>query len=144
MKTFMPKKEEVQRTWYIIDAADKPLGRVASEVAKLLIGKHKPIFTPFVDCGDHVIVLNVDKVVLTGKKLSQKVYRTHSLYPGGLKETLYKDMMEKKPELAMTVAVKRMLPKNKLGANMLKRLRVYQGTEHDHQAQNPQEITLSL
>ena len=140
MKTFTLRKEDVQRDWYVVDAEGKVLGRVASQVAKILNGKHKPQYTPYVDCGDNVIVINIDKVVLTGKKLEQKYYRTHSQYPGGLKETLYKDLMKNKPELAMEIAVKRMLPKNKLASKMIRRLKVYSGTEHQHSAQNPKVL----
>ncbi|NLY43344.1 MAG: 50S ribosomal protein L13 [Clostridiaceae bacterium] len=144
MSTYMAKPNEVQRKWYIIDAEGKPLGRVASQVAKILRGKHKPIFTPHVDTGDHVIVLNADKVVLTGKKLDQKMYRRHSGYPGGLKETSYREMMAKNPEKAFMLAVKGMLPHNSLGRKALKRLRVYKGTEHQHQAQKPEVWTQEL
>lgn len=141
MKTFMAKPNEVERKWYVVDAADMPLGRLASQVAAILRGKNKAIFTPHVDTGDHVIVINCDKVVLTGKKLTQKVYRTHNHYVG-LKETSYKDIMSKKPEFAVYRAVKGMLPKNSLGSKMLKKLRVYKGSEHQHQAQNPEVLKL--
>ncbi len=144
MSTFMAKANEVERKWYIIDAEGKPLGRVAAQVAKILRGKHKPVFTPHVDTGDHVIVVNVDKVVLTGKKLDQKFYRHHSGHPGGLKEIKYKDLLEKKPEKAMMVAVKGMLPHNSLGRKALKKLRVYKGTEHNHEAQQPEVWTQEL
>jgi large subunit ribosomal protein L13 len=144
MKTFMAKAHEVQRKWYIVDAEGKPLGRLASEVAKILRGKHKPDFTPHVDTGDHVIVLNADKVVLTGKKLDQKMYRHHSLYPGGLKEIKYRVFMEKKPEKAVEIAVKGMLPKNSLGRAMFKKLKVYQGTEHPHEAQMPEKLDINV
>jgi large subunit ribosomal protein L13 len=144
MKTFIPKKEDIQRKWYVIDAAGKPLGRVASQAAIILNGKHKPTYTPFLDCGDSVIVINADKAVLTGKKLTQKFYRHHSLYPGGLKEIAYKDLMVTKPELAMHVAVKRMLPKNKLASRMITRLRVFKGAEHDLAAQNPEVLEINL
>lgn len=126
MKTFMPKAETVERKWYIVDAEGQTLGRLTSEVAKVLIGKHKPVFTPHVDTGDHVIIINADKVVLTGKKLDQKLYRWHTGHPGGLKEVPYKDMMKKnKPEEVVMHAVKGMLPKNKLGSKMLKKNYVY-------------------
>lgn len=141
MKTFMAKPNEVERKWYVVDATDMPLGRLASQVAAILRGKNKAIFTPHVDTGDHVIVINCDKVVLTGKKLTQKVYRTHNHYVG-LKETSYKDIMSKKPEFAVYRAVKGMLPKNSLGSKMLKKLRVYKGSEHQHQAQNPEVLKL--
>lgn len=144
MSTYMAKPNEVERKWYIIDAAGKPLGRVATQVAKILRGKHKPTFTPHVDTGDHVIVLNAEKVVLTGRKLDQKMYRRHSGYPGGLKETKYRDLMAKSPEKAMMLAVKGMLPHNPLGRKALKKLRVYRGTEHVHQAQKPEVWTQEL
>lgn len=137
MSTFMPKASDIKRTWYILDAAGKPLGRTAERAAYILRGKHKPIFTPNVDCGDSVIILNAEKAILTGNKATQKFYRHHSGWVGGLKETSYKDMMKYKPALAMTLAVKGMLPGNTLGANCLKRLRVYRGAEHTQQAQQP-------
>lgn len=138
MKSFIAKPHEVERKWYVIDAEGKVLGRLASEVAKILRGKHKPTYTPHVDTGDHVIIINADKVVLTGKKLEQKLYRHHSLYPGGLKEVPYKRLMVENPEKAVYLAVKGMLPKNSLGRKMLKKLRVYRGTEHNHEAQKPE------
>lgn len=144
MKTYMPKISEIQRKWYIIDAEGKPLGRLASEVAKILKGKNKPIYAPHVDTGDHVIIINAAKVVLTGRKLEQKLYRHHSLYPGGLKEIQYKDIMKNKPELAIMNAVKGMLPKNSLGRKMLTKLRVYRGPEHDNQAQKPETLELKF
>lgn len=144
MKTFMAKAEEVKRKWYIIDAEGKPLGRVASEVAKILRGKHKPTFTPHVDTGDHVIVLNAEKVVLTGKKLDQKLYRHHTLYPGGLKEVKARHMLQNKPEKAIELAVKGMLPKNSLGRAMYRKLNVYKGSEHKHEAQQPEVLTLDI
>ena len=136
--TYSVKKNEIERKWYIIDAANKPLGRVATEAAKLLRGKHKPTFTPNLDVGDHVIILNCNQVILTGNKLNQKVYRHHSGYIGGMKETSAKDMLEKKPEKAMMLAVKGMLPHNSLGAQQLKKLRVYAGSEHENAAQKPE------
>lgn len=142
MKTYMAKSEEIQRKWYIVDAEGKALGRVASEVAKILKGKHKPIYTPHLDTGDHVIVINAEKVVLTGKKLEQKYYRHHSLYPGGLKEIQYKFIMQERPEFAVMRAVKGMLPHNSLGRQMLKKLKVYKGTDHKHQAQNPEKLEI--
>lgn len=144
MKTFMAKAEEVQRKWYIIDAEGKPLGRLASEVAKILRGKNKPTFTPHVDTGDHVIVLNAEKIVLTGKKLDQKIYRHHSLYPGGMKEIKYRHFLASKPEKAIELAVKGMLPKNSLGRAMFKKLNIYKGSEHKHQAQKPEVLTLDI
>lgn len=144
MKTFMAKPQEVERKWLIVDASGKPLGRLASEVAKLLRGKHKPTYTPHVDTGDHVIVLNAEKVVLTGKKLEQKVYRHYSGYPGGMKEIKYKHFMATKPERAVELAIKGMLPKNSLGRAMYRKLKVYKGTEHEHQAQKPEAIELDI
>lgn len=137
-KTFMAKTGEVERKWYVIDAEDKPLGRVAVEAARLLRGKHKPIFTPHVDTGDHVIVINAEKAVLTGNKLLQKYYRRHSQYPGGLKSINYQTMMQQKPEKAMEVAIKGMLPHNRLGSAMYTKLKVFRGNEHTHQAQKPE------
>lgn len=136
--TYSVKKSEIERKWYIIDAADKPLGRVAAEAAKLLRGKHKPTFTPNLDVGDHVIILNCSKVILTGKKLDQKIYRHHSGYIGGMKETTARTMLSNKPEKAMMLAIKGMLPHNSLGRAQLKKLRVYAGSEHDNQAQKPE------
>ena len=140
MKTFMAKPGEVERKWYVVDATDLVLGRLASNVAAVLRGKNKPIFTPNVDTGDFVIVINADKVRLTGKKLEQKYYRYHTGYIGGLKEIQYKDMMEKKPVLAVELAIKGMLPKNSIGRKMFKKLKVYVGSEHPHAAQQPIEL----
>jgi large subunit ribosomal protein L13 len=136
--TYSVKKNEIESKWYIIDAANKPLGRVATEAAKLLRGKHKPTFTPNIDVGDHVIILNCDQVILTGNKLNQKMYRHHSGYIGGMKEIAAKDMLANKPEKAMMLAVKGMLPHTKLGAAQLKKLRVYAGSEHENAAQKPE------
>lgn len=136
--TYSLKKNEIERKWYIIDAAEKPLGRVATEAAKLLRGKHKPTFTPNMDAGDHVIIINCAKVILTGNKLNQKVYRHHSGYIGGMKEISAKDMLSKNPEKAMMLAVKGMLPHNTLGRETIKKLRVYAGSEHENQAQKPE------
>jgi len=138
MSTFMEKKETVSRKWYILDAAGKPLGRTATVAADLLRGKHKVTFTPHVDCGDFVIILNADQAVLTGKKLEQKIYYRHSGWVGGLKQTKYGRLMETKPELAMQLAVRGMLQKNTIAREQLGRLKVYRGTEHKHQAQNPE------
>lgn len=138
MKSFLAKPQEIERKWYIIDAEGKTLGRLASEVAKILRGKHKPIYTPHVDTGDHVIIINAEKIVLTGKKLDQKYYRYHTGYPGGLREVPYKKLMAENPEKAVFLAVKGMLPKNRLGRKMIKKLRVYRGSEHNHQAQKPE------
>ena len=137
MSTFMPKASDIKRTWYILDAAGKPLGRTAERAAFLLRGKHKPIFTPNIDCGDSVIILNAEKAILTGNKAIAKFYRHHSGWVGGLKEIPYKDMLKYKPEFAMELAVKGMLPGNTLGASCLRRLRVYRGAEHTQQAQQP-------
>ena len=137
MSTFMAKKETVERKWYIIDAADKPLGKTAVTAANILRGKHRPEFTPHVDCGDFVIIINAEKAVLTGKKLDQKYYRRHSGYIGGLKEVQYKTLMATKPELAMELAVKGMLPKNSIGDKSFTRLKVYAGAAHAHEAQQP-------
>jgi len=144
MKTFMAKAEEVQRKWFIIDAEGKPLGRLASEVAKILRGKHKPTYTPHCDTGDHVIVLNAEKIVLTGKKLEQKYYRHYSGYPGGMKEITYKHFLATHPERVIELAVKGMLPKNSLGRSMYKKLKVYKGTDHEHQAQKPEVLELNI
>lgn len=136
--TYSIKKNEIERKWYIIDAENKPLGRVATEAAKLLRGKHKPIFTPNMDAGDNVIVINCSKVILTGHKLDQKVYRHHSGYIGGMKEIKARDMLNNNPEKALTLAIKGMLPKNSLGRQTIKKLRVYAGSEHENQAQKPE------
>jgi len=144
MKTFVAKPKEVTRNWFVVDATGKPLGRLASEVAKILRGKHKPEYTPFVDTGDYVIILNAEKVVLTGKKLEQKIYRHHSNWIGGMKEVKYRIFMEKRPEKAVEIAVKGMLPHNSLGRAMFKKLKVYKGNKHEHQAQNPQNLELNI
>lgn len=136
--TYSVKKNEIERKWYIIDAANKPLGRVATEAAKLLRGKHKPTFTPNLDVGDHVIIINCSQVKLTGNKLNQKVYRHHSGYIGGMKEISAKDMLNNNPEKALMLAVKGMLPHNSLGRQQIKKLRVYAGSEHENQAQKPE------
>ena len=138
MSTTMATKATVERKWYVLDAAGKPLGKTAALAADLLRGKLKPTYTPHVDCGDFVVVINAEKAVLTGKKPEQKYYRHHSGWIGGLKEVKYKDLMEKKPEFAMTQAVKGMLQKNTLGADQLTRLKVYRGSEHKHAAQKPE------
>lgn len=138
MKSFIAKPNEVERKWYVIDAEGKTLGRLSTEVAKLLRGKHKPTYTPHVDTGDHVIIVNCEKVVLTGKKLDQKMYRHHSGYMGGMKEVPYRKFMEEKSDEAVYLAVKGMLPHNRLGRQMIKKLRVYAGPEHENQAQMPE------
>ena len=137
MSTFMAKPETVERRWFVIDAAGKPLGKTAVKAADILRGKHRPEFTPHVDCGEFVIIVNASKAVLTGKKLDQKFYRTHSGYIGGLKETPYRQIMKNRPELAVREAVKGMLPHNSIGAKALTRLRVYAGENHLQQAQKP-------
>ncbi len=137
--TYSVKKDEIVRKWYIIDAENKPLGRVATEAARLLRGKHKPTFTPNMDVGDHVIVINCSKAILTGNKLNQKVYRHHSGHIGGMREILAKDMLKDKPERAMMLAIKGMLPHNTLGRESLKKLRVYAGENHENQAQKPEK-----
>ena len=140
MSTFMAKAETIERKWYVIDAANKPLGKTAVTAAKILRGKHRPEFTPHVDCGEFVIIINADKAVLTGKKLEQKYYRHHSGYIGGLKEVQYKTLMATRPEMALELAVKGMLPHNSLGAKAFTRLKVYAGAEHNHAAQKPIEL----
>ena len=142
MKSYIAKPQEVERKWYVVDAAGKPLGRAASQVASILRGKHKPTFTPHVDTGDFVIIINAEKVVLTGKKLDQKMLRHHSLYPGGLKETPYREAIAKKPEFVFQEAVRRMLPNGVLGSQMLKKLKVYRGAEHNNEAQKPEVLEL--
>lgn len=142
MKTFSAKKNEVERKWCLIDANGKILGRLASEIAVRLRGKHNPIYTPHIDTGDFVIVINAGKVLLTGKKLKQKVYYRHSGYPGGLKSTTAEKLQQKNPEDLISLVVKGMLPKNSLGRNMIKKLKVYAGEEHPHQAQNPEILTI--
>lgn len=144
MKTFMAKAEEVNRKWYVVDAAGKPLGRISSEVAKVLRGKNKPTYTPHVDTGDYVIVINAEKVVLTGNKLDQKIYRHYSGWIGGMKETKYRQMMEKTPEKVIELAVKGMLPHNSLGRAMFRKLKVYKGAEHEHQAQKPEILEINV
>lgn len=142
MKTYMAKPGEVEKKWLLIDAEGQVFGRLATKVATILNGKNKPEYTPHVDVGDHVVIINADKTVFTGKKLDQKFYVRHSGYPGGLKKTSYRELMEKRPEFALSEAVRRMLPKNKLGSKMIKKLRVYRGAEHNHAAQKPQTVEL--
>ena len=139
----MPKKGELARRWYVLDAAGKPLGRTAVIAADLLRGKHKPEFVPHVDCGDHVVIINCAQALLTGNKLDQKFYRRHSGYIGGLKEVKYRTLMSTRPELAMQLAVKGMIPDTTIGRNALLRLRLYKGAEHKHAAQSPEPWTLS-
>ena len=140
MNTFMANPETIERKWYVVDATGYTLGRLASEVAKVLRGKNKPVFTPHVDTGDYVIIVNADKVTVTGKKLSQKLYYHHSDYVGGMRETTLKEMMDKKPEQVVELAVKGVLPKGPLGRQMYKKLFVYAGAEHPHAAQKPEEL----
>ena len=142
MKTFMPKAADITRKWYVVDAEGLALGRVASQVANILRGKNKPIYTPNVDTGDYVIVINCDKVILTGKKLDQKIYYKHSGFVGGLKETKYRKLLAEKPEEAMRHAVVGMLPKGPLGRQMAKKLKIYAGAEHEHAAQQPEKLEL--
>ena len=141
MKTFMANPAKIERKWYVVDAAGLTLGRLASEVAKVLRGKNKTEFTPHIDTGDYVIVINAEKVVVTGKKLDQKIYYHHSDYVGGMKETTLREMMAKKPERVIELAVKGMLPKGPLGRQMYTKLHVYAGAEHDHAAQKPEVLT---
>jgi len=141
--TYMPNPTKVERKWYVVDAEGKNLGRLASEIAKVLRGKNKPIYTSFVDTGDYVIVINADKIAVTGKKMDQKKYYHHSGYVGGLKEITLKKLLETKPEAVITHAVKGMLPKNTLGRNMIKKLHVYAGPEHKHAAQQPEVLEIN-
>lgn len=140
--TYIAKPADIERKWFVVDAENLTLGRLASEVASILRGKHKPIYTPFMDTGDNVIIINADKIKVTGKKLDQKLYRKHSAYVGGFKETTLRNMMNKKPEEVIRLAVKGMLPKNTLGRHMLKKLFVYAGSEHKHQAQSPEVLEI--
>ena len=142
MSTFMANKGNIVRKWYVLDAAGKPLGKTAVAAANILRGKHKPEYTPHADCGDFVIVINADKAVLTGKKLEQKYYRTHSGWVGGLKETQYRLLMQKKPELAMRLAVRGMMPRNIVTKDSLTRLKIYRGDAHPHAAQKPETWTV--
>ena len=144
MKTFMASPATIERKWYVVDATGHTLGRLASEVAKVLRGKNKPIFTPHMDCGDYVIIVNADKVNVSGKKLDQKIYYNHSEYVGGMKETTLREMMAKKPEKVMELAVKGMLPKGPLGRSMMTKLHVYAGPEHDNAAQKPEVLEIKF
>ncbi len=141
MKTYMANPDKIERKWYVVDSTDKTLGRLTSEIAKVLRGKNKPVYTPHIDTGDYVIVVNAEKIAVTGKKLDQKIYYNHSDYVGGMKETTLREMMDKKPEKVIELAVKGMLPKGPLGRSMIKKLHVYAGPEHDHQAQKPEVLT---
>jgi large subunit ribosomal protein L13 len=143
MKTYVPKRDEITRDWWIVDASGIALGRLATQVATHLRGKHKPSFTPFLDTGDHVVVINADKLVLTGSKLQDKMYRRHSGYPGGLKEVVAEEMLAKHPDRMIELAVKGMLPKGPLGRRMAKKLKVYAGPDHPHQAQQPKPLPVA-
>ena len=142
MKTYMATPGKVDRKWYVVDAKGQTFGRLASQVAAILMGKNKPEYTPNCDTGDYVIVINASQLVFTGKKLEQKIYYRHTGYPGGLKETKYRILMQEKPELALQLAVKRMIPKSSMGAKMLKKLHIYAGAEHKHEAQQPVALEL--
>lgn len=142
MKTYVPKQGEVSKGWYVIDAEGQVLGRVAAEAARLLRGKHKPCYTPYLDCGDHVVIINAAKAKVTGRKADQKMYYRHSGYPGGLSEATYREVVERYPERAMSLAIKGMLPHNRLGRKLATNFRVYAGAEHPHGAQNPVDHTI--
>jgi large subunit ribosomal protein L13 len=141
-RTYVTKPEDIQRNWYVVDASGQTLGRLASEVARIVRGKHKPIYSPSVDVGDYVIVINADKIYVTGRKLDQKMYYRHSGYPGGLKEVPLRRMLEEHPTRVIEHAVRGMLPKNRLGRKMIKKLKVYAGSDHPHQAQQPEPLEL--
>lgn len=143
-KTFSPKPGDISRDWWVVDATDLPLGRLASEVAQILAGKHKPIYAPHVDTGDHVIVINAEKVAVTSEKAMQKIYYRHSGYPGGIKAETFERLIERRPEAVVERAVKGMLPKNKLGRQMARKLKVYAGPDHPHQAQRPSPLDLEI
>lgn len=142
MKTYSARPKDIKREWFLVNAEGKTLGRLASEIAKILRGKHKPIYTPHLDCGDYVIVINADKIRVTGRKLDQKIYYRHSGYPGGLKSISLRDQLQKHPERVLEAAVRGMLPKNRLGRKMFKKLKVYAGDSHPHQAQQPKTLEL--
>ncbi len=142
MKTFMAKKDEIERKWYVVDASDKIVGRLATKIATILRGKHKPVYTPHVDTGDFVVVVNAEKVKFTGNKLDQKMYFRHTGYIGGLKERTAKEMLEKNPEEIIRHAVKGMLPKGRLGRELLKKLKIYRGSNHPHEAQQPEKLEI--
>ena len=142
MKTFVAKEHEIEKRWHLVDARDKVLGRLASEIATILRGKNKPIFTPHMDAGDYVVLINADKVILTGNKLEKKIYYRHSGYVGGLKKTTAKEMLQKRPENLIRLAVKGMLPKNSLGRRQLTKLKIYAGPDHPHQAQRPEKLEI--
>ena len=142
MRTFTAKTAEIQRQWYVVDAQGQTLGRLASRIAPILKGKHKPTYTPHLDCGDYVIVVNVDKVRVTGRKLDQKIYYHHTLYPGGIKSISLRDQLAQHPDRVLLAAVKGMLPKNRLGRQMIKKLKLYPGEAHPHQAQQPKSLVV--
>ena len=142
MRTFTAKTAEIKRQWYVVDAQGQTLGRLASKIAPILKGKHKPTYTPHLDCGDFVVVVNIDKVRVTGRKLDQKIYYRHSEYPGGLKSISLRDQLDQHPDRVLMAAVKGMLPKNRLGRQMIKKLKLYAGEAHPHQAQQPKSLTL--
>jgi large subunit ribosomal protein L13 len=142
VKTYSARPKDIKREWFLVNAEGKTLGRLASEIAKILRGKHKPIYTPHLDCGDYVIVINADKIRVTGRKLDQKIYYRHSGYPGGLKSISLRDQLQKHPERVLEAAVRGMLPKNRLGRKMFKKLKVYAGDSHPHQAQQPKTLEL--
>ena len=142
MRTFTAKTEEIERDWYVVDADGQTLGRLASRIAPIIRGKHKPIYTPHLDCGDFVIIINAEKVRVTGRKLDQKLYHRHSGYPGGLKSISLRDQLDRHPERVLQAAIKGMLPKTKLGRRMIKKLKVYAGDSHPHQAQQPKPLEL--
>ena len=143
-KTYSPKPSEIERQWYVVDATDLPLGRLASELAQILRGKHKPIYSPHLDCGDFVIVVNADKVAVTSGKSKKKIYYRHSGYPGGIKAETFESLRDRRPEAIVERAVRGMLPKNRLGRKMIKKLKVYAGPDHPHQAQRPQPLELNI
>jgi large subunit ribosomal protein L13 len=142
VKTFTAKSKDIEHEWYVVDASGQTLGRLASRIAPILKGKHKPTYTPHVDCGDYVVIVNADKVRVTGRKLDQKFYHRHSGYPGGLKSISLRDQLDKHPERVLEAAVRGMMPKNKLGRRMMKKLKVYAGDSHPHQAQQPKPLEL--
>ncbi len=142
MRTFTQKQEEIERDWYVVDAEGETLGRLASRIAPILKGKHKPIYTPHLDCGDFVVIVNAEKVRVTGRKLDQKFYHRHSGYPGGLKSISLRDQLNRYPERVLEAAIRGMLPKNKLGRRMIKKLKVYAGDAHPHEAQQPKPLEL--
>jgi len=144
VRTVVPKIDDIEKKWYVIDGTDMILGRLATQIATILRGKHKPEFSPHLDVGDHVVVINADKIRVTGRKLTQKVYTRYSGYPGGLRKFTLREMLERKPERVLYYAVKRMLPKNRLGRKIIKKLKIYSGPDHPHQAQKPEPLSVSM